>query len=309
MRNIKKIVLLVIALFFTFALVPNFVHADTSVGNEATLRSAIDNATSGEVITLSTNIVLTSPIEIVNKNITINGNGFTITRAAEGWSADGQNATLITAGKTGTRLNLMNVKLIAAEKYGVQSYSGAYVSLDNVTISDCGYGGVLVNAGTVEVKNLILNRNGNPNNNGIEIAKGTGVYEEGVMPKLIMNGSISSTETENVIYLAINDNLAEFSVSNTPTSQDKIYVSDKRVIVADANNNIKFQSNENSKAGVEIEGDTYVPNEPTPEPEQASNSNDVPKTGDNDKLGLSILMFVVSGLAIVVLNKKWVLEK
>lgn len=320
MKDTKKIVLFMIVLFFSLVLLPNFVHADTSVSNEEDLRDTIDNSTDGEIIKLSSNIVLTEPIEIVDKDITIDGNGLVITRAADGWRADERNNTLITAGQKDTKLNLMNLKVIASEMYGIQSYSGAYVSLDNVTISDCGHGGVLVNAGTVEIKNLILNRNGSVNNNGIEIAKGTGIYEEGVMPKLIMNGSISSTETDGVIYLAIDDDLATFEVSNSPTSQDKIYVSGKTIVVTDANNNIKFQSNENAKSGIKLEGEQYIPNTENPEAglepqsitnsdsdvpsDSSSNSNGVPKTGDNAIFGLSIFMIVVSSLAIIALNKK-----
>ena len=263
MRSAKKAILFSIVLLVALFLAPNFVRADSeTVSNETQLLEAIEQANAGDVISLNANIVLTKPVSITEKDITINGNGFTVTRAAEGYSAVGANSTLITAGKTGTKLHLMNMKLIGAEKYGVQSYSGAYVSLDGVTISDCGFGGVLVNAGTVEVRNLVLNRNGNQSNNGIEIAKGTGVYDEGVKPVLVMNGTLSSTETENVVYLAVNDTLTEFDVENGENTVDKIFVSGKKVVVTDQNNNVKFISNENQKEGLRFDGSEYVPNIP-----------------------------------------------
>ncbi len=261
MKSAKKSIIIALALLIVSVLAPNFVRADVkTVSNEADFLQAINDANAGDVISFSANIVLTRPVSITDKDITINGNGFTVTRAAEGWSNDGANATLITAGKTGTIVHLMNMKLIGAEKYGVQSYNGAYVSLDGVTISDCGYGAVLVNAGTVEVRNLVLNKNGTPNNNGIEIAKGNGVYDEGVKPELIMNGSLSSTEEDNVIYLAVNDTLTDFDISNTDDSENKIFVSGNRLVVTDAENNIIFQSNENLKPGLKFDGDPYVPN-------------------------------------------------
>lgn len=263
MNNTKKTILFSIALLVALFFAPNFVRAEVrTADNESQLLNAIEEANAGDVISLGSNIVLTSPISITNKDITINGNGHTITRAAEGYQAVGQNSTLITAGKTGTKLNLMNMKLIGGEKYGVQSYNGAYVSLNGVTISDCGYGAVLVNAGTVEVRNLVLNRNGNPNNNGIEIAKGNGVYDEGVKPVLVMNGTLSSTETQNVVFLAVNDTLTEFEVDNGENTVDKIFVNGNKVVVTDQNNNVKFISNENQKEGLKFDGINYVPNIP-----------------------------------------------
>ncbi len=263
MKSTIRTILFSIILLLAFFSIPNIVRADTrTAGSESELLNAIEEANNGDTISLTSNIVLTRPVSISEKDITINGNGLTITRAAEGYQAVGANSTLITAGKTGTKLHLMNMKLIGAEKYGVQSYNGAYVSLDGVTISDCGYGGVLVNAGTVEVNNLVLNRNGNPNNNGIEIAKGQGVYDEGVKPVLLMNGTLSSTETTNVVFLAVNDTLTEFDVVNGENTTDKIFVSGNKVVVTDPNNNVKFISNENQKPGLKFDGSEYVPNIP-----------------------------------------------
>ncbi len=264
MRNAKKVILFAILFLASFIVAPNFVHADTKTAqNETQLLSAIDEATEGQVINLSSNIVLTKPIEINNgKVITINGNGNTITRAAEGYQPVNSNSTLLTAGGKGTVLHLMNVKLIGSEKYGVQAYNEGYVSLEGVTISDCGYGGVLVNAGTVEVKNLVLNRNGDParGNNGIEIAKSSSLQNPDAKPVLVMNGSLTSSETENVIFLAVNDSLTEFEVKNEEGTQDKLFISGKKVIVTDPNNNVKFVSNENTKQGLDLVGSDYVPN-------------------------------------------------
>ena len=103
-----------------------------------------------------------------------------------------------------------------------------------------------------------LGKNGNPNNNGIEIAKGDGIYTEDHQPTLVMNGTLTSTETENVIYLAINDQLSSFEVKNEPTTVDKIYVSNNKVIVADENGDALFESN--TRNDISISGDNFTGN-------------------------------------------------
>lgn len=259
MKRTKKIILFLLLLTVALFFKPIFSNATTTtVSSESDLLEAIENASDGDVIELTTNIILTKPIAITGKTLTIDGNGNTISRIDTNWTPDGNNSTLITAGLTGTRVNLVNLTLKDSEKYGVQAYDGAYVSLDGVTISNCGYGGVLVNAGTVEVKNLILYKNGQYSNNGIEIAKGNGVYTEGTNPKLIMNGTISSTEKENVIYLAVNDKLAEFELENTENTVNKILASGNKVVVTDENNNVLYESNVSDT--VTIEGENYVQN-------------------------------------------------
>src|SRR5699024_9785767 len=118
--------------------------------------------------------------------------------------ASPNNKTLVTA-LYGAKINLVNVKLEDSPKYGVQAYDGAHVVLDGVTISNCNYGGVLANGGTIEIVDLNLEKNGTTANNGIEIS--TSKYiTSGNVATLIMNGKLSSTETENVIYFASDEN-------------------------------------------------------------------------------------------------------
>ena len=94
MKNMKKIVLFFIALLIAVILNPNFSNAtNRQVSSEEELRQAITDSQNGDVIELSKDIVLTSPIEITGKELTINGNGKTVTRAAEGWNASGDNGS------------------------------------------------------------------------------------------------------------------------------------------------------------------------------------------------------------------------
>ncbi len=258
MKKIIKISMLLIVLLMALILNPNFSKASTAVTSEEELKNAIENASDDEVIELSTDIKLSRPIGITGKKLTINGNGHTVTKDDETWQADGANGSLITAGSEGTVVTLKNIKLTNSQKYGAQSYNGAHLILDGVTVSNCGFGGIMVNAGTVEIKDLTLNKNGTPNNNGIEIGKGSSLQTGDNMPKLIMNGTLTSTEEDNVIYIATNDELTEFNVENTETSTDKLYVSGSKVIVTDENNNILYESNSNPD--VTSEGDEFVPN-------------------------------------------------
>lgn len=312
MKTLKKSILLFMILLSSLILGSTFCNAATvTANNEETLISAINNAANGDIIELTENIVLTKPIEITGKSITINGNGHTVTRNATNWSPNGSNGSLITAGAEGTKLSLVNITLSGAQKYGVQSYNGAYVVLNGVTLSDNGFGGVLVNAGTLEVKNVVLHKNGQTSNNGIEIAKGNGITTQDNHPVLIMNGTLSSSEKENVIYIAINDQLSTFEVKNTDSSTNKVFIKDNKVVVTDAQNNIIFESN--AAPNITIAGSDYVENVVVPdngntEEKPAVKPNEkpaeTPKTGLIDSLIIAVsTMFILLTTAIILKKK------
>lgn len=314
METLGKFILITIALFTFVGLGTTLSKANTqTVGNEQDLITAVNDAQTGDTIELSSDITLTKPIEVTGKTLTIIGNGHIVTRVAENWSPNGSNGTLITAGGDGTKLTLANIKLANAQKYGAQTFNGAYLVLDNVNISECGFGGVIVNAGTLEVKDLSLGKNGNPSNNGIEIAKGSGVIGDN-KPVLIMNGKLTSAQNENVIYLAENDNLITFEVRNTDTTTNKIFVQGKKVVVTDANNTIIFESNENSN--IQVTGTEYTENtqpdindiekdetpKPTDPPKEEERTN--PKTGVENYLGFAIISLFATISGIAYFNKK-----
>lgn len=315
MKTLKKFILFSFALILCLVLSTGISNATTrTASTEQDLINAINEAVSGDVIELTNDIALTKPIEITGKSITIIGNGHTITRIDTNWTPNGSNGTLITAGGNGTRLTLVNMTLTGAQKYGVQSYNGAYLILDSVNLSGNGFGGVLVNGGSLEIKNVVLGRNGNLSNNGIEIAKGSGVTGDN-MPILIMNGRLSSSESENVIYLAENDSLITFEVRNTDSTTNKIFMQGQKVVITDENNNIVYQSNENPN--VTVTGSEYAePTTPTqPEnlpvenpsnqekPKTEDKSNTSPKTGVENYFSLAITLLLISIFGIIYLNK------
>ena len=233
MRNKLKLVILSIILFALLILLPNFSSATTPITDEETLLNAISSADSGDTITLQSNITVTKPI-VIQKELIINGNGYTVAGSTE-WTSTTGNQTMFTAQLSDAKLTLVNINLNNGPKYGVQSYDGATVILDNVSITGFRYGGVLVNGGKVEVKDLRLGYNGTGSNNGIEIDKGSAATNN---PVLVMNGKLSSDSNENIIRVASNGKLTEFTITNTPNTTNKVSLAGNKLLLTDANNNI-----------------------------------------------------------------------
>lgn len=262
MRNSIKITLFLIFLLSSLILIPNLSNATSaSVDSEAQLLEALKNIENGETITLTNNISLTRPVEITNtKSFTINGDGHTISREVSSWQPVGANGTLISVGAN-TTVTLSNMTLENSQKYGVQAYNGGYVILDEVKIQNCGYGGVLANAGTVEVRALYLGHNGREDsNNGIEIAKSETISESENNPKIVMNGTLNTDQTVNVVYVDIDDPIATFTVENTDNTVNKVFLNGNQLVVTDQNNIILYTSN--SIEGVDVAGEGYTPPAP-----------------------------------------------
>lgn len=260
MKLLKKITLLFFTAFLGIILSSHFSYAATaSVYDETTLTEAINNATEATVIELQNDISLTKPIEITDKTITINGNGHTITKNATTWNDNGPNGSLLTAG-AGTKLILNNLSLTNSHKYGVQSYNGGYVTLNQVKIMNNGFGGVLANGGTVEVIDLYLGHNGTEDsNNGIEISQGQAVAEEN-KSTVKMNGKLSSNQETNVIYIDMPEDSHGFHIVNEENSENKIFVSGNKLVVTDQENNILYVSNETEDIDKNIEAESYIEN-------------------------------------------------
>ena len=182
---------------------------------------------------MQNDITVTQPI-VIAKELTIDGNGHTITGSSD-WTSTSGNQTMFTAQFSDAKLTLKNIKLVNGPKYGVQSYDGATVILDDVSITGFRYGGVLANGGNVEVKNLHLGYNGTGANNGIEIDKGAAATNN---PTLTMNGVLTSESTENVVRAAENGHLTEFTVTNTENTTNKVLIAGDKVVLTDENNNV-----------------------------------------------------------------------
>lgn len=237
MNKTIKYIIFFIAIFAISLFIPNFTKAVTSVTDESSLISAISNANEGETITLQNNITVTAPI-VIQKQLIIDGNGYTITGASD-WTSTSGNQTMFTAQFSAGKLTLKNINLQNGPKYGVQAYDGGTVILNNVSITGFKYGGVLANGGNIEVINLHLGYNGTNANNGIEIGKGAGATNN---PTLTMNGVLKTDSTENVVRVAENDSLTEFKITNTPETKNKVAITENSIVLTDQYNNIISES-------------------------------------------------------------------
>ena len=312
----KKINFFATLFIAVFALgVVNVSAKEIPVTDEATFRDALNSAVKGDTVILNNSITLSSKDyapSVTDKEITIDGKDFTITGWRDEAGSLSSDQSIITAGANGI-VHIKNVTLTNAQKYGVQAFNGGYVSLENVTINDCRYGGILLNAGTIEVISLNLGFNGqNPDgqggilNNGIEVSTSVKLNEPNAIPSIIMNGTINSTEKDNVIYFAsdANDNTKGFIVENTDTTTDKILVNGTTAVITDANNEVKYESNE-LKEGTVFEGEDYTPNievtdpvEPETPVEEVKNEEVNPETSDGIALFLGLTIVGFAGVAL-----------
>lgn len=239
MKNTIKIIMFLAFAILAVLCIPNISNAATTetATDESTLISAIQNVDDGGTVDIQNNITITQPI-VVQKELTIDGNGYTISGSTD-WTSVSGNQTMFTAQFAAGKLTLKDIDLNNGPKYGVQSYDGATVILNNVSITGFRYGGVLANGGYVEVIDLHLGTNGTGANNGIEIDKGASASNN---PTLVMNGTLTSDSTENVVRVADNGYLTEFTVTNTESTTNKVVIAGDNVALTDKNNNIISQS-------------------------------------------------------------------
>ena len=234
MKKIIKSILLCIATITIFSIIPSISNAATTkVTDEETLNSAISSADYGDTVELQNNITVTKPI-VIAKELIIDGNGYTITGSSD-WTSTSGNQTMFTAQFSDAKLTLKDINLQNGPKYGVQSYDGATVILDNVSVTGFRYGGVLANGGNVEVRKLHLGYNGTNANNGIEIDKGTAATNN---PTLTMNGVLTSDSSENVVRVPENGNVKEFTVTNAEGTTNKVVVAGGNIVLTDSADNV-----------------------------------------------------------------------
>ena len=179
--------------------------------------------------------------------------------------------------------------------------------MENVTIDNCRYGAILVNAGSVEVISLALGANGETENNGIEISKAKALEASANEPTVIMNGTITSEVEENVIRFAKDENdvTKSFTITNEDTTTDKILVEDNKVVITNENNEVKFVSNE-SKEETTLTGEEYVPTETEEETDPTTPPESTPDTQlkeeTNPETSDPLLFIVIALVATTVIG-------
>ena len=245
MKKVINLIFVLLGIFAILLILSNVCNAASteSATNESDLISAIQNVDDGGTVEIKNNITVTGPI-VIQKKLTIDGNGYTVSGSTD-WTSTSGNQTMFTAQFADGKLTLKDINLNNGPKYGIQSYDGANVILDNVSITGFKYGGVLVNGGNVEVIDLHLGYNGTGANNGIEIDKGAAAKNN---PTLIMNGTLTSDSKENVVRPAENGYLTEFTITNTENTTNKVVIAGDKVVLTDENNNVISESTIPDKA-------------------------------------------------------------
>ena len=233
MKNTIKLIVFFTILLGSFFIISNLSNAATPVTDEGSLNSAVQSANSGDTIEIQNDITITKPI-VIQKELTIDGKGHNLVGSPD-WTSTSGNQTMFTAQFSAGKLTLKNINLKNGPKYGVQSYDGATVILDNVFITGFKYGGVLANGGNVEVRNLHLGNNGTGANNGIEIDKGASATNN---PSLTMNGVLITDSNENVVRPAENGHLTDFIITNTENTTNKVVIAGGNVVLTDKNDNV-----------------------------------------------------------------------
>ena len=253
-KKIKIMLILTLTMLALFCIpyISNAATTETAT-DEDSLNTAIQNVDDGGTVEIQNNITVTKPI-VVQKKLTIDGNGYTISGSTD-WTSTSGNQTMFTAQFAAGNLTLKDINLNNGPKYGIQSYDGATVILNNVSITGFRYGGVLANGGNVEIIDLHLGYNGTDTNNGIEIDKGASATNN---PTLTMNGTLTSDYTENVVRPAENGYLTEFTVTNTENTTNKVVIAGDKVVLTDENNNVISESSIPDSATANIDNPKVI---------------------------------------------------
>jgi predicted outer membrane repeat protein len=152
-----------------------------SATTSGTLRYAITNAQNGDIISISgvTAIELTEALPQIYRNITIEGNGVTLTRNAD-WTATDSSSQLLYVNSSSVVVNISRVHF----KGGRATYYGGaiYNYYGNLTLESCifsdnltstNYGGAVYNYGTLTVKGCTFYGNASSGVGGAIYSSGT----------------------------------------------------------------------------------------------------------------------------------------
>ena len=194
--------------------------ATTGTGCYSTIQAAIDAANNGDEIEIQSDITVTQQVN-VNKDVTIDGNGFTVTPTFFKTS-NSNNASFGIHSSGVTIKNLTIDGTLGTNLHGINIYMVNGVLLDSVSVLNNDYAGIVVNGSIVTVNNIITAGNGW---GGINVDQGTSVTTEA---KLIVNGTSSHNEAAHIWIddarkvVSVVDNLNQYDI--TVQGHKRIYV-------------------------------------------------------------------------------------
>ncbi|HIU40441.1 MAG TPA: right-handed parallel beta-helix repeat-containing protein [Candidatus Aphodocola excrementigallinarum] len=271
------------------------VNAATPVKTEDELTAAIAN---GGNIVLEDDIKITKPIELFKDTEISSLNSYTLD--GTGMTMNGKNGSILAAH---AKLTLDNVNLKGAAKYGVQAYENGDVTLNDVTISNCEWGAVLVNGGQVVINDLVMDSNAW----GIEFAKGENVTGD---PALVMDGTMYVNNQPDAI--TVDDTQVDkFLIENSEASTNKIVLEDNKLLVKDNSGKTVVESKVLANdLVVSIDGQEEVTKEPVETPEEpvvttttaaattTQKAIENPSTSDNLPLYIVLSLAALAGTVV-----------
>ena len=252
--------------------------------NENELRNYIAN---NKNIRLTSDITLTSPLDIKNKNLTIDGDGWAIRQNYEAlFSVSGGNVTLKNTWFIG--LGQMEIK------------DGAVVTYDNMETSD-NPSTVVLNGGTLKIKEVRLYKDFNINiKKGVNDKTGDSVLIfENIEP-------VQSWYNSN-LNINVDSSVRELRLTNDENINNKISLDGKNLLIAllsKPDDTVKtMSSNDLDCINVIIDGkETYVANKNACKPEPSEIVN-VPSTSLYGSVAIIILGIICIGISIYVTRK------
>jgi hypothetical protein len=123
----------------------------------STLTAAITDATSTDTVVLNEDLTLTSRLSL-SKSLTLDGNGHTLSATFAKTDNSNNSAIGITHDNVIVK-NLIIDGTGGTDLHGINVYLSSGVVLDNVTVSNNGHAGIVVNGSTVEATNLTTSGN------------------------------------------------------------------------------------------------------------------------------------------------------
>jgi hypothetical protein len=198
-------------------------NADNGPG---TLRQALTNAQSGDVIVVSSSvsaITLTSVLPEITESLTIEGNGVTLTRSFAG----GSDTQLLRITRGAVTIRRIHFKNGLANTEGAAIYKGGdltpWLFLESCVFSgnrtNNDYGGAVyqTNGGLLDVKGCTFYNN----SAGTTSGKGGAIYNHG--GALVLSGNIfygNTAASDNVVYIATTESSGGYNISDKASGTD-----------------------------------------------------------------------------------------
>jgi len=155
-----------------------------------TIQAAIDASTNGDEIEIQSDITVGQQVN-VNKDVTIDGNGFTVSPNF-GYTNNSNNSTFGIHSSGVTISNLTVDGASGTNLHGINIYMVNNILLDGVSVLNNDKSGITVNGSIVTVNNITTAGNGW---GGINVDQGVGVTTEA---KLIIAGTSSHNEAAHI---------------------------------------------------------------------------------------------------------------